>query len=271
MWHHLQGKLNQGREWATQGKTWQLLFRWLVDWNRSVQFFLYWGLVGTKLSSVHSPFHLLSVPLPNREMPPSPGRCWQGCGLQKHWLCHMFASVSGGVCSSRSRDNWLSAHPPPSPSPGLTGILGLGLAAPNLAFSQMVTTFGLAGIVGYHTVWGVTPALHSPLMSVTNAISGLFLAFPRTGISWVIEGLPWGLWSLFAPCTAWHLGWCLVTWAQPTGHGAVLGCLHFKQCRPLLLLSVMISFKERTPLIAFGNQCFLGSQLQHPFGALRFS
>jgi hypothetical protein len=36
----------------------------------------------------------------------------------------------------------------------------------------MVTTFGLAGIVGYHTVWGVTPALHSPLMSVTNAISG---------------------------------------------------------------------------------------------------
>lgn len=56
---------------------------------------------------------------------------------------------------------------------GLTGILGLGIAAPNLAFSQMVTTFGLAGIVGYHTVWGVTPALHSPLMSVTNAISGL--------------------------------------------------------------------------------------------------
>lgn len=28
-------------------------------------------------------------------------------------------------------------------------------------------------MVGYHTVWGVTPALHSPLMSVTNAISGI--------------------------------------------------------------------------------------------------
>uniref|UniRef100_A0A668TI77 proton-translocating NAD(P)(+) transhydrogenase n=1 Tax=Oreochromis aureus TaxID=47969 RepID=A0A668TI77_OREAU len=52
-------------------------------------------------------------------------------------------------------------------------LLGLGLSAPNAAFTQMVTTFGLAGIVGYHTVWGVTPALHSPLMSVTNAISGL--------------------------------------------------------------------------------------------------
>ncbi|XP_069767684.1 NAD(P) transhydrogenase, mitochondrial-like [Narcine bancroftii] len=56
---------------------------------------------------------------------------------------------------------------------GLVGTLGLGLSSPNAAFTQMVTTFGLAGIVGYHTVWGVTPALHSPLMSVTNAISGL--------------------------------------------------------------------------------------------------
>uniref|UniRef100_UPI00398F5CB1 NAD(P) transhydrogenase, mitochondrial-like n=1 Tax=Pristiophorus japonicus TaxID=55135 RepID=UPI00398F5CB1 len=56
---------------------------------------------------------------------------------------------------------------------GLAGVLGLGISAPNAAFTQMVTTFGLAGLVGYHTVWGVTPALHSPLMSVTNAISGL--------------------------------------------------------------------------------------------------
>lgn len=56
--------------------------------------------------------------------------------------------------------------------PGFATLLGLGLSAPNAAFTQMVTTFGLAGIVGYHTVWGVTPALHSPLMSVTNAISG---------------------------------------------------------------------------------------------------
>ncbi|XP_062409874.1 NAD(P) transhydrogenase, mitochondrial [Sardina pilchardus] len=58
-------------------------------------------------------------------------------------------------------------------SGGLGTILGLGLCAPNAAFTQIVTTFGLAGIVGYHTVWGVTSALHSPLMSVTNAISGL--------------------------------------------------------------------------------------------------
>lgn len=56
---------------------------------------------------------------------------------------------------------------------GLGGLIGLGIASPNPAFTTMVTTFGLAGIVGYHTVWGVTPALHSPLMSVTNAISGI--------------------------------------------------------------------------------------------------
>lgn len=56
---------------------------------------------------------------------------------------------------------------------GLGTVIGLGIASPNPAFTTMVTTFGLAGIVGYHTVWGVTPALHSPLMSVTNAISGI--------------------------------------------------------------------------------------------------
>jgi NAD(P) transhydrogenase len=56
---------------------------------------------------------------------------------------------------------------------GLGSILGLALISPNPAFNTMVTTFTLSVIVGYHTVWGVTPALHSPLMSVTNAISGI--------------------------------------------------------------------------------------------------
>ncbi|XP_059619909.1 NAD(P) transhydrogenase, mitochondrial-like [Phlebotomus argentipes] len=56
---------------------------------------------------------------------------------------------------------------------GLGTLLALGVASPNPAFTTMMTTFGLSGIVGYHTVWGVTPALHSPLMSVTNAISGI--------------------------------------------------------------------------------------------------
>lgn len=49
---------------------------------------------------------------------------------------------------------------------GMGTMVALGCASPNPAFTTMLTTFGLAGIVGYHTVWGVTPALHSPLMSV---------------------------------------------------------------------------------------------------------
>ncbi len=38
-----------------------------------------------------------------------------------------------------------------------------------------LTVFVLAVFVGYHVVWRVTPALHSPLMSVTNAISSVII------------------------------------------------------------------------------------------------
>ena len=38
-----------------------------------------------------------------------------------------------------------------------------------------VTVLILACFVGYYTVWRVTPALHSPLMSVTNAISSVII------------------------------------------------------------------------------------------------
>ncbi|CAI5454974.1 unnamed protein product [Caenorhabditis angaria] len=55
---------------------------------------------------------------------------------------------------------------------GLGTVSLLGLTSSNPQITAMSTTFALSGIVGYHTVWGVTPALHSPLMSVTNAISG---------------------------------------------------------------------------------------------------
>merc|ERR1719209_1542706 len=55
----------------------------------------------------------------------------------------------------------------------LGGLTALGVGAPNAAFTSMTTVFGLSCIVGYHTVWSVVPALHSPLMSVTNAISGI--------------------------------------------------------------------------------------------------
>ncbi len=42
-------------------------------------------------------------------------------------------------------------------------------------FVFLLTTFVLACFVGYYVVWNVTPALHSPLMSVTNAISSVII------------------------------------------------------------------------------------------------
>lgn len=51
-----------------------------------------------------------------------------------------------------------------------------------------LTVFMLACFVGYYVVWKVTPALHSPLMAVTNAISsviivGALLSASSTGLS----------------------------------------------------------------------------------------
>ncbi|KUI52735.1 NAD(P) transhydrogenase, mitochondrial [Cytospora mali] len=55
---------------------------------------------------------------------------------------------------------------------GMATALALGkLTGP--AFMSNASTFGLASLIGYRVVWGVSPALHSPLMSVTNAISGM--------------------------------------------------------------------------------------------------
>ncbi|AXE29915.1 pyridine nucleotide transhydrogenase [Chromobacterium phragmitis] len=42
-------------------------------------------------------------------------------------------------------------------------------------FLTSLTVFVLAVFVGYHVVWNVTPALHTPLMAVTNAISGIII------------------------------------------------------------------------------------------------
>ncbi len=39
----------------------------------------------------------------------------------------------------------------------------------------LLTIFMLSCFVGYFVIWGVTPALHSPLMSVSNAISGIVI------------------------------------------------------------------------------------------------
>ena len=51
----------------------------------------------------------------------------------------------------------------------------MGTGAHADVFVFFLTVFVLAVFVGYYVVWRVTPALHSPLMSVTNAISSVII------------------------------------------------------------------------------------------------
>ncbi|MEM7503670.1 MAG: Re/Si-specific NAD(P)(+) transhydrogenase subunit alpha [Pseudomonadota bacterium] len=57
---------------------------------------------------------------------------------------------------------------------GGLALLGLGAVAPP-SFMAHFTVFVLACFVGYMVIWNVTPALHTPLMSVTNAISSIIV------------------------------------------------------------------------------------------------
>jgi len=93
----------------------------------------------------------------------------------------------------RERPRSMPPHPeqgpvpkaaPPAPAPSRLGPIFLALVAALLAaaglfapgeFTEHLTVFLLACVVGWHVIWNVTPALHTPLMSVTNAISGIIL------------------------------------------------------------------------------------------------
>ncbi|MEE8237344.1 MAG: Re/Si-specific NAD(P)(+) transhydrogenase subunit alpha [Gammaproteobacteria bacterium] len=96
--------------------------------------------------------------------------------------------------------------PPPAPEPAKTpsrfgpaavfgiggaALLGLGMVAPP-SFMAHFTVFVLACFVGYMVIWNVTSALHTPLMSVTNAISSIIIlgallqiSSPEAWIMWV--------------------------------------------------------------------------------------
>ncbi len=56
----------------------------------------------------------------------------------------------------------------------IAGLFVLGRFAPQ-DFLQHFTVFILACFIGWQVIWSVTPALHTPLMSVTNAISGIII------------------------------------------------------------------------------------------------
>ncbi len=114
----------------------------------------------------------------------------------------------GGVSHAPS----LRLHPTPNPSPsrggesGRRAWLGLALSAaatgllplPALAAGggdvspsvYQLMVFVVAIFVGYYVVWSVTPALHTPLMSVTNAISSVIVvgALLAAGVALVAQG-----------------------------------------------------------------------------------
>ena len=77
---------------------------------------------------------------------------------------------------------------------GIVAVLSIALIA-LLTFSPtefvaLFGTFAIAVVVGYYVVWNVTHALHTPLMSVTNAISGIIIVGAITQLgseSWGIR------------------------------------------------------------------------------------
>ncbi|RRD47479.1 Re/Si-specific NAD(P)(+) transhydrogenase subunit alpha [Tessaracoccus sp. OH4464_COT-324] len=79
---------------------------------------------------------------------------------------------------------------PPRPWWQEVAVVGIGsilmIALLTVAPSSFVTLFGvfaLACVVGYYVVWNVTHALHTPLMSVTNAISGIIVVGAMTQLA----------------------------------------------------------------------------------------
>jgi len=73
---------------------------------------------------------------------------------------------------------------------GGLALLGLGAVAP-ASFMAHFTVFVLACFVGYMVIWNVTPALHTPLMSVTNAISSIIIIGALLQISSTDKVIMW--------------------------------------------------------------------------------
>jgi len=61
-------------------------------------------------------------------------------------------------------------------------------------FVFRLSIFVLAVFVGYYVVWSVTPALHTPLMSVTNAISSVIVVGALLAVGVTLAGDDGGAW-----------------------------------------------------------------------------
>ena len=69
-------------------------------------------------------------------------------------------------------------------------LLGLGAVAPP-SFMAHFTVFVLSCFIGYMVIWNVSPALHTPLMSVTNAISSIIVIGALLQVSVANETIMW--------------------------------------------------------------------------------
>ncbi|QBQ53889.1 Re/Si-specific NAD(P)(+) transhydrogenase subunit alpha [Nitrosococcus wardiae] len=101
------------------------------------------------------PPKISAAPAPKPEQPqpapaPAPAEAKEKWKLSKEWRIGLLMSLGG------------------------LGLWGLGTVAPP-SFMTHFTVFVLACFVGYQVIWNVTPSLHTPLMSVTNAISSIII------------------------------------------------------------------------------------------------
>lgn len=100
------------------------------------------------------------------------------------WPPPKFAGPPVPATPAKAVSSAAGTSAPSAPKKSISGWIGLGVVvvlATLLAYSappsllQHLTVFVLACFVGWQVIWNVTPALHTPLMSVTNAISGIIL------------------------------------------------------------------------------------------------
>jgi NAD(P) transhydrogenase subunit alpha len=109
-------------------------------------------------------------PPPRKEPPPAPAKPVTAAPAA--------APAAKNVKETRSRGSGLAV----TIALLVLGLFAIGSVAPP-AFLSHLTVFALACIVGWQVIWNVTPALHTPLMSVTNAISGIIVVGGMLAIS----------------------------------------------------------------------------------------
>jgi NAD(P) transhydrogenase subunit alpha len=85
------------------------------------------------------------------------------------------------------RANELAAH-----ASGLTVGGPAGIVPEVEPFIFLFAIFLMACFVGYYVVWNVTPALHSPLMAVTNAISSVIIVGAMLATGMAVSGWAMG-------------------------------------------------------------------------------